>query len=132
MANQRIRIHSMALLLGALPAAAGCANDSPTMADDPGAAAQVVASAQIQFEPPEVEVRAGETVTWRFEGVPHNVFFLSGPQPPGDIPDPTQNTSVSRTFTTAGAYDYECRIHPGMTGRVIVAEESAWEIGPRY
>lgn len=88
--------------------------------DGPLRAVSVAATPDLRFEPAEVTVAAGGTVTWQFGGVPHNVWFTSGAHPPDDIPELTANASVSRTFTTAGSYDYECRVHPGMTGRVIV------------
>jgi hypothetical protein len=30
------------------------------------------------------------------------------------------NTSVQRTFAAAGVYNYNCHIHPGMHGTVVV------------
>jgi plastocyanin len=97
-----------------IAALAGCGGEPPL-------AASVAASADIRFEPGEVEIARGGTVTWEFAGLAHNVFFTSGSTRPDDIPDPTANATVSRTFPVAGVYDYECQIHPGMAGRVVVA-----------
>ena len=38
---------------------------------------------------------------------------------PSDIPD-RSNTTVDRTFNTAGTFGYDCGLHPGMSGTVVV------------
>lgn len=70
------------------------------------------------FEPQIVGVARGGAVTWTFAAVRHNVTF-SGGGAPANIPD-TANSSVSRTFPTAGNFPYDCTLHAGMTGTVIV------------
>ena len=72
------------------------------------------------FTPDDVDVVPGTTVTWQFSGTTHNVTF-EGPAPPGgDIPDTAPGSTVSRTFTTPGDYDYECTWHHNMEGRIRV------------
>ena len=105
------------LSYGLLGALAACSSDPP-------AVATVAATPELQFVPGTVEIVAGGQVTWEFGSVPHNVFFTSGAQPPADIPDITMNVSVSRTFPVGGTYDYECRLHAGMTGQVTVKGSS--------
>lgn len=102
-----------ALLLGILLAAAACSEDPPSNAT-------VAATPELRFVPNDVDVRAGGSVTWEFGAVPHNVFFTTGPSRPADIEGLNQETTVSRTFAGAGIYEYECRLHPGMRGRVVV------------
>ncbi|HEY7569046.1 MAG TPA: plastocyanin/azurin family copper-binding protein [Gemmatimonadaceae bacterium] len=75
-------------------------------------------SASNIFQPQIVGVARGGTVTWSFSTVEHNVTF-SGGGSPANIPN-TVNSSVSRTFGTAGNFPYDCSIHAGMTGTVIV------------
>lgn len=91
-----------------------------TVVDVPTTAA-VTATTSLQFTPTPVDVKAGGTVTWTFQSVSHNVTFDT-PSPAGTPADiaTTSNSSVSRTFTQAGTYNYHCTIHAGMTGKVIV------------
>ena len=86
-----------------------------------GANAQGPASVAIvdfAFEPGEVTIALGETVTWTNTGAEaHTVTadssdFTSGPLAPGD--------RFRRRFDTAGVFSYRCRIHPSMMGEVIV------------
>jgi plastocyanin len=71
------------------------------------------------FTPACVVVAAGGTVTWTFGSRTHNVIFGANKPTGGDIPDRT-NTTEQRTFPTAGHYPYDCTLHPGMRGRVVV------------
>ena len=85
-----------------------------------GATATVAAgSASNTFQPQVVGVARGGTVTWSFAALEHNVTFSGGGGAPASIPN-TTNSSVSRTFGTAGNFPYDCTLHAGMTGTVIV------------
>lgn len=73
-----------------------------------------------QFDPNVVDISAGGTVTWTWAAgaADHNVTFTSGPTTVNAIS--TRNTgSDSRTFATAGTYDYHCTIHTGMQGTIV-------------
>lgn len=70
------------------------------------------------WDPPLVSLTAGETVTWRNAGGTHNVKFTDGSYEQPEVP--SEAWEVSRTFATAGTYDYVCAAHPGMQGRVVV------------
>jgi plastocyanin len=72
------------------------------------------------FSPAVITVPAGSTVTWQFSGATHNVTFASLVPTGGNIPDTNPGNAVSRTFPTAGTYNYECTWHAGMTGQVVV------------
>jgi plastocyanin len=72
------------------------------------------------FSPSTVTIPAGGTVTWQFSGATHNVTFTGAAPSGGNIPDTSPGNAVSRTFPTAGRYDYECTRHGGMTGTVVV------------
>ena len=70
------------------------------------------------FNPDEIQVAVGATVTWSWTtGTIHNVTFDDD-----TISDSGNRNSgtVQRTFDTAGTYTYECTIHPGMEGEVVV------------
>jgi plastocyanin len=85
-----------------------------------GTTATVTASSASNiFQPQIVGVARGGSVTWSFSAVEHNVTFSGGGGAPANIPN-TVNASVSRTFGTAGNFPYDCSIHAGMTGTVIV------------
>jgi plastocyanin len=83
-----------------------------------GAGAQVTMK-DIKFDPSEVTVKAGDTVTWTNEdSVGHDVTgddFKSGD--PGGIGD---GDTFEHTFDEAGTFKYVCTVHPGMEGTVKV------------
>ncbi len=68
------------------------------------------------FNPAQLTVRKGTTVTWtNYDSVTHKIAgsgFGSNPLNQGD--------SYSYTFTAAGTYDYHCAIHTFMTGTITV------------
>ncbi len=72
------------------------------------------------FNPTSVSVAAGGTVTWNWNssGVVHNVTFLTAGAP-ANIGN-RNSGSDSRVFSSAGTFNYECTIHSGMTGSVMV------------
>lgn len=83
--------------------------------------ATVDATPSIAFTPATVNLLVGGTVTFAFGGVGHNVFFDGDPAgAPASIDGVNANTTVQRTFTTAGVYNYTCHIHPGMHGTILV------------
>lgn len=90
---------------------------------NPVAAATVEVGTASAFNPSQVDLSTGGTVTWNFNtssALPHNVTFqTSSSGTPQNIPNQTVAT-VSRTFSTAGTFAYTCTNHPGMNGTVIV------------
>jgi plastocyanin len=69
------------------------------------------------FSPGNVTIAAGGTVTWiNHDIVAHTTTNASGLWNGALSP----GASFSRAFPTAGAFDYRCTIHPGMSGTVTV------------
>lgn len=119
---------------------------------DPGASSVVSGwgnslAAVNRFFPAVVEIKAGDTVTWKgtSEYEPHTITFESpftNPEDPRAVPPAGAETGGSYTggftnsgfigpkpfpaesfslrFPNAGVYDYVCVLHPGMAGTVRV------------
>jgi amicyanin len=79
-----------------------------------------VSIANFVFEPKELTVTAGTTVTWvNADDVPHTVTSTAAP-PLFDSRTLRAGDTFSFEFKAAGTYDYFCKAHPYMTGKVIV------------
>ena len=71
------------------------------------------------FTPFQVSIPVGGSVRWEFPQRPHNVIFDKQAGVPADIQS-TANAAVARTFNTVGTFPYDCTLHPGMAGEVLV------------
>lgn len=76
------------------------------------------------FQPGNVTIRVGDTVTWTHnDGTAHTATstddpaLFDGEMAPGE--------SFSFTFSDAGTFDYICEIHPAMHGTVVVEAAAA-------
>jgi amicyanin len=89
------------------------------------AAASAARAAEIEvkidnftFNPKQITVKAGDTVTWvNHDDIPHTVTsktmaFRSKAMDTDD--------KFSFTFATPGTYAYFCALHPMMTGSIVV------------
>ena len=86
-----------------------------------GGPAHPVTTVGTTFAPNSITIAVGDSVSWVISGATHNVTFSTVSKPAGgDIPDTPSGTTVSRIFTGAGVYAYECTIHSGMTAQVVV------------
>ena len=87
-------------------------------AQTPAAAAVAVGIDNFTFNPQNLTVKAGTTVTWtNKDDIPHTIAavskqFKSKALDTGD--------AYSFTFTTPGAYEDFCSLHPHMTGTIVV------------
>lgn len=91
----------------------------------------VVMTGAFRFDPAELRVPVGTTVTWRNDsGAPHTATFdparakvapPSGAQP-FDSGSLSQGQTFSHTFDAAGTFEYVCTFHAaaGMVGTVVV------------
>ncbi|HTD60601.1 MAG TPA: plastocyanin/azurin family copper-binding protein, partial [Gemmatimonadaceae bacterium] len=106
------------------------------------------------FFPKAIEIGVGDTVTWTFEGFHNVAFLSGGAPPPFAVPEGNKmywnpqmllpvgdktydgtgyhNSgtpgngpfSYTLTFTKPGRYTYQCTIHSGMRGVVIVKDKA--------
>jgi plastocyanin len=85
----------------------------------PGAAAQLEVSIDnFSFNPKQLAVKAGDTVTWvNHDDIPHTVV---SPTIPLRAKVLDTDERVSFTFTTPGSFTYFCSLHPMMTGSIVV------------
>lgn len=92
------------------------------------------------FAPETVEISVGETVTWTFESIGHNVSAKPKDDPKIEIPDGAEpfasyeghkkyqlvekGETYEHTFETTGKYTYVCTPHAasGMVGTVTVTK----------
>jgi len=111
------------LLVTVFALAAGCGDGGETITTGPpttalseGAQVAIVGSS---FQPAEIVINAGETVTWINEDpISHDVASDDGQT--FESPLLGQGDTYSFTFEAPGSYPYHCPIHPFMTAVVIV------------
>jgi amicyanin len=104
-----------------LAAAFGSAMAFPLAAIAPVGAQNASTAVSIDnftFNPPQLTIKAGTTVTWtNKDDIPHTIAAV-GKQFKSKVLD-TDN-AYSFTFTTPGSYAYFCSLHPHMTGTIVV------------
>jgi plastocyanin len=97
-------------------ALAGCSSGGGTKSGTPSSQGVIVSLNNLAFEPSQIQIAKGETVTFRNDdSVTHDVVgdgWDSGTLEPGK--------SFPHTFATAGTFAIHCSIHPSMTATVIV------------
>jgi plastocyanin len=70
------------------------------------------------YQPSQLTVGVGQTVTWQDESLSqHTVTSVDGLFDSGAM---STGSSFTMTFTKAGTFDYTCTIHPEMKGSVLV------------
>lgn len=67
------------------------------------------------FAPVAIEVPAGTTVTWTWDGNNDHNVVGDGFESPVQI-----QGGFAHTFSAPGTYDYRCTLHGGMRGEVVV------------
>jgi plastocyanin len=90
----------------------------------PAAAVESNASISIvnfEFTPGEITIAPGDRVTWtNDDGAPHGLEYHDGAEGTNLL---LPGATFSRRFDRPGTYDYNCSVHPYMTGRVVVRAE---------
>jgi plastocyanin len=83
-------------------------------------AAAVVKIENFAFEPKELDIAVGTTVTWsNADDVPHTATSKDEPSA-FDSGALDTDEKFSFTFSKAGTFAYYCKVHPHMTGVVVV------------
>ena len=88
---------------------------APAAAVKGGAKVSIV---NFAFTPGEITIAPGETVTWtNDDGAPHGLEYQDGAK---GVDPLLPGSSFTRRFDQPGTYEYNCSVHPYMTGRVVV------------
>lgn len=116
-----VPLAAVAVLSGVLSACGedGTIDDEPA---DPGAAAgDTVTAASFAFDPSELTVPAGTTVTFVNEDSARHTFTSGDGEPDGTFDlEAGEGESAEFTFDDAGTYPFFCQVHPSMTGTITV------------
>jgi plastocyanin len=123
---KKTAIVALVALLCAVSAARPAVRSASTEGDAASVSIDDTASVSIkdsEFEPQQLTVKTGTTVTWKNEGkMAHTVNADDG-----SFESPTLGAgkTFSRKFTEAGTYRYYCAFHggkdgDGMSGTVVV------------
>jgi amicyanin len=114
-ASLRLRTTLAVLFLAAFSFSLGASVAHAVTAEKKGVKVSI---ADFQFAPAEITIAPGESVTWtNNDGAPHGLEYRDGSSGK-DLLLP--GASYSHRFDKPGTYDYNCSIHPYMTGRVVV------------
>ncbi len=122
-------VASVALLGACSSSSKGSSASSPTTAAGSTAAAPAAAAGgsavtidNFAFSPTPLKVKAGTKVTvTNKDSTTHTWTADSGDTTTWTSPDLSPGSSFSFTFSKAGTYSYHCKIHPSMTGTVVVS-----------
>ena len=120
----------LGVLLAALVAACSTGGGTPSPTEAPSAAAPsgaapggttgTVSIVDFGFEPADLTVAAGTTVTWTNTGAAtHTVTWSDGTPESSGL---TSGATYQRTFDAAGSFPYVCGIHGSMSGTITVTE----------
>jgi plastocyanin len=97
----------------------GNGNGNGTGSGTPVPTTSVTLTAGLQFDPADIIVSPGATVTWTWaNSTVHNVTFVDGSITSSG--NQGGGTFQSVMPSTAGVYNYSCTIHGGMDGSVEV------------
>jgi plastocyanin len=115
----------LAAVLALTLAAAGCGSSDDGDGDGGGGSATVVKPGEaismksLAFHPDHAQVKVGQQVVWHNdESIPHDVKADSG----AGFASKTfgKGGTFSWTAAKAGTVKYECTLHPGMDGTLVV------------
>jgi len=94
----------------------GCGNAKDSKAASPAADKNTILIQSYKFQPAELTIQKGDTVTWiNQDSVGHTVTGAGL-----DSGLLTKGQSFKFTFTQTGVFEYLCSPHPSMKGKIIV------------
>jgi plastocyanin len=106
------------------PASEAPASDAPSAAagpcapsDAPGAV--LVKIANFAFDPATVTAKVGDVISWTNNDTVQHTATVKGNET-CTTPAIATDASAGITFSEAGTYDFFCKIHPQMTGKIEV------------
>jgi plastocyanin len=99
-------------VLPILPSAYAEANNKVSIVSDASELADMA------FDPNPVTINQGDTVTWINKDF--GIHTITENQELFSSKDLRPDQSFEYTFDSGGTYDYHCKIHPTMTGKVNV------------
>jgi plastocyanin len=117
---KKLIMFGIALMLLSTLILTGCGGEttSPTPTTTPASGQASVNMSGLAFIPQTLRVTVGTTVTWtNNESSDHTVTSNSGLFESNNM---AKGATFSYTFNQAGTFDYYCKIHPSMTGKIIV------------
>jgi len=79
----------------------------------------IVTMPGLNFAPFTATISRDQAVFFDFPALGHNVIFTQRAGAPLNI-DVSAQVTISRPFATPGTFPYECTIHTGMRGEVVV------------
>jgi plastocyanin len=74
---------------------------------------------QVAYAPVEIQAKVGDTIEWINKDIVAHTATLRGDWDLMALPGKTARLVVKK----AGSFDYFCRFHPNMKGRMTVAPE---------
>ena len=95
----------------------------PTPISQASVSGNTITIKNFAFTPRTMTVKTGSIVRWENkDSIPHRIIFIDkdGQDTPVDSSVLSSTQSWSKKFDQPGTYPYYCKIHPEMTGTVIV------------
>jgi len=72
-----------------------------------------------KFDPADITIAAGDSITFTNEdGAPHTATDANGAF---DTDRLNKGGAATLTFASAGSFDYFCKFHPNMKGKITIA-----------
>lgn len=120
---QARRLSRLVLAAGLVATLGGCDDDEDddggTGVGGPPPQQVAITISDFAFTPRIDTVAVGGTVTWTNSGAaPHTATSTADPSV-WDSGSLATGQNFARVFPAAGSFDYDCTIHPQMTGRIV-------------